>query len=59
LEGAEVVVFVTSGEPPDKWAVDPVFRWQLVIEDCSLADFEGMIEYVGNEILGSFDRNWD
>jgi hypothetical protein len=57
LEGTEVVVFVTSGEPPDKWALDPLLSWQFVVEGCSLVDFEAMVEYVGTEILGSFDRD--
>lgn len=57
LEGTEVMTFLTSGEPPDKWAIDPFLSWQVVIEGCSLADFEAMIEYVGNEVLGSFDRD--
>lgn len=59
LEGTEVAVFLISGEPPGKEVVDPLLTWQVVIEDCSLADFEAMIEYVGNEIVGSADRGWD
>jgi hypothetical protein len=59
LNGAEVAVFVTSGEPPDKFIVDPVLTWKLVIEECSISDFEAMIDYVQNTILGSFDRDWD
>lgn len=59
LKGTEVVVFVTSGEPSDKFVVDPLLTWKLVIEDRSIVDFEAMIDYVGNEILGSFDRDWD
>jgi hypothetical protein len=51
------MTFLTSGEPPDNWAIDPFLSWQVVIEGCSLADFEAMIEYVGNEVLGSFDRD--
>jgi hypothetical protein len=57
LEGTEVVTFLTSGEPPDKSVIDPLLTWQVVIEDCSLQDFEAMIDYVANEILGSFDRD--
>ena len=57
LEGTEVMTFVTSGEPPGKEAVGPFLTWQLVIEGCSIADCEAMIDYVGNEVLGSFDRD--
>jgi hypothetical protein len=57
LEGTEVMTILTSGEPPARSAWDPLLTWQLVIDDCSLADFEAMIDYVGNEILASFDRD--
>jgi hypothetical protein len=57
IEGTEVMTFLISGELPDQEAPHPFLTWQLVIEGCSLADFEAMIEYVGNEILGSFDRD--
>jgi hypothetical protein len=57
LEGTEVMTVVTSGEPPDRFVWDPLLSWQLLIDDCSIADFEAMIDYVQNEILGSFDRD--
>lgn len=54
-----VMTFVTSGEPDERSVVDSYLTFELAIEDCTLADFETMILYVGNEILGSFDRDWD
>jgi hypothetical protein len=29
LEGTEVMTFLTSGEPPDKWAIDPFLSWHV------------------------------
>jgi hypothetical protein len=58
-EEPRVMTFVTSGEPPDEWTVDAYLTFDLAIEGCTLTDFESMIDYVGNEILGSFDRDWD
>jgi len=59
LNEAMVMTFVTSGEPPDRWAVDAYLTFDLAIEGRTLTDFESMILYVGNEILGSFDRDSD
>lgn len=59
LGEAEVMTFVTSGEPPDKWAVDAYLTFQVAIEGRTLSDIESMILYVQNEVLGSFDRGWD
>ena len=48
-----------SGEPPDQWNVDAYLTFDLTIEGCTLTDFESMILYVGNDIIDSFERDWD
>jgi len=59
LEEALVMTFTTSGEPPDRSTVDPYLTFELAVEGRTLQDFESMILYVGNDILGSFERDFD
>jgi hypothetical protein len=59
FEEPRVMTFVTSGEPPNQSIVDAYLTFELAIEGCSLTEFESMILYVQDEIIGAFERDWD
>lgn len=56
-DGAEVMRFVTKGEPPDRENVSAYLSFEVAIEGRTLSDFESIFEFIGHSVLDAFDRS--
>lgn len=54
-DGAEVMRFVTIGEPADEVKVNAYLSFEVTIEGRTLRDFESIFEFIGLSILDHFD----
>lgn len=56
-DGAEVMRFITKGEPPEEVKVSAYVSFDVSIEGRMLRDIESIFQFVGANVLSAFDRS--